>query len=94
MKVIYAEAAKQALIGWSDNPSDEEIEMAIDALPAAIDVEPVRHGRWAHGYYPTVWYDSGEPPEWICSLCHDRAYNTYDYCPNCGAKMDAKEENV
>lgn len=60
----------------------------IDKCPT-IDAEPVRHGHWVHKYYPTVWYDSGEPPEWICSLCDDRAYNTYDYCPNCGAKMDA-----
>lgn len=56
-----------------------------------IDAEPIRHGRWTHKYYPTVWYDSGEPPEWVCSLCDDRAYNTYDYCPNCGAKMDEEK---
>lgn len=55
-----------------------------------VDAEPVRHGKWAHKYYPTVWYGPGEPPEWICSECQDRAYNTYDYCPNCGAKMDLK----
>lgn len=53
-----------------------------------VEAEPIRHGRWAHGCYPTVWYGSGEPPEWICSLCHDYTYDTYDYCPNCGAKMD------
>ena len=53
-----------------------------------IDAEPVRHGRWLYNSYPTVWYGHGEPPEWVCSECEERAYNTYDYCPNCGAKMD------
>lgn len=57
-----------------------------------IEAEPVRHGKWAHKYYPTVWYGPGEPPEWICSECQDRAYNTHDYCPNCGAKMDLEEK--
>lgn len=56
-----------------------------------FEAEPVRHAKWVHKYYPTVWYGSGEPPEWVCSECEDRAYNTYDYCPNCGAKMDLEE---
>ena len=66
------------------------VAVAIENAPI-VDVEPVRHGRWAHGCYSTVWYGSGEPPEWICSLCHDRTYDTYDYCPNCGAKMDEEK---
>lgn len=49
---------------------------------------PVPHGRWKSGPYLTVWYGPGEPPEWECTQCRERAYNTYDYCPNCGAKMD------
>lgn len=55
-----------------------------------IDAEPVRNGRWLYNSYPTVWYGHGEPPEWVCSECEERAYNTYDYCPNCGAKMDGE----
>lgn len=55
-----------------------------------IDAEPVRHGRWLYNSYPTVWYGHGEPPEWVCSECEERAYNTYDYCPNCGANMDGE----
>ena len=56
-------------------------------------LEPVRHGRWLYTYYPTVWYGHGEPPEWVCSECEERAYNTYDYCPNCGAKMDGGKDD-
>lgn len=57
----------------------------------SVDAEPVRHAKWEYKCYPTIWYGPGEPPEWICSECQDRAYDTYDYCPNCGARMDAKE---
>ena len=56
-------------------------------------LEPVRHGRWLYNYYPTIWYGHGEPPEWVCSECEERAYNTYDYCPNCGAKMDGGKDD-
>lgn len=64
---------------------------AITEAPT-IEAEPVRHGKWTHEYYPTVWYGPGDPPEWVCSVCKDRAYNTYDYCPNCGAKMDVRSK--
>lgn len=71
--------------------SEHNVVQMLDKQPT-LDVEPVRHGRWEYKFYPTVWYGPGEPPEWICSVCQDRSYNTYDFCPNCGAKMDAKEE--
>ena len=65
------------------------VQAMVNAMPS-IDAEPVRHGRWLYNSYPTVWYGHGEPPEWVCSECEERAYNTYDYCPNCGAKMDGE----
>lgn len=57
-----------------------------------VDAEPVRHAKWEYKCYPTIWYGPGEPPEWVCSECQDRAYDTYDYCPNCGARMDGGDE--
>ena len=56
----------------------------IEILPAA-DVAPVRHGRWIeHEKYTFgVMYD--------CSICGNRILDTghsWNYCPNCGAKMD------
>ena len=51
----------------------------------AADVAPVVHGRWECGCQ--------------CSVCGDRhgPYNSrhrpyYNFCPNCGAKMDIDEE--
>lgn len=62
-----------------------EIAEEIDCAPAA-DVAPVVHGRWVNGCQ--------------CSVCGDRhgPYNSrhrpyYNYCPNCGAKMDDEEHD-
>ena len=56
----------------------------ITEIPAA-DVAPVRHGRWIEkGKYTFgIMYD--------CSLCENRILDnghSWNYCPNCGAKMD------
>lgn len=44
-----------------------------------VDAEPVKHGRWMYPFY--------------CSACGFEPYYssdlTYNYCPNCGAIMDA-----
>lgn len=61
----------------------------VDAIPAA-DVAPVRHGRWIEQekYTFGVMYD--------CSICGNRILDTghsWNYCPNCGARMDGGSEN-
>ena len=53
-------------------------------LPAA-DVAPVRHGHWIEQekYTFGTMYD--------CSICDNRILDnghSWNYCPNCGAKMD------
>lgn len=63
----------------------------LDEMPAA-DVAPVRHGEWAN-----------EETAVTCTAC-GRSYDTdfeikrnvilnFDYCPNCGAKMDGGDLN-
>lgn len=52
-----------------------------------IDVAPVRHGRWVSVPHKLAR---------VCSVCNrDEPYkfadtdaDVYNYCPNCGAKMD------
>lgn len=48
------------------------------------DVSPVRHGRW-------VCVDTDNEQFFICNRCKRREYWESNYCPNCGAKMDAEE---
>ena len=70
------------------NLSCEKFEAAILKIQAA-DVAPVRHGRWVEKekYTFGIMYD--------CSLCENRILDNghpWNYCPNCGAKMDEKED--
>ena len=61
----------------------------IDNAPT-VDAEPVRHGYWI-----AVDEYCGNAKEFKCSVCentveygHYTRTCDYDYCPNCGAKMD------
>ena len=57
-----------------------------------IDVAPMRHGRWVSVPHKLAR---------VCSVCNrDEPYkfadinaDVYDYCPNCGAKMDGGDGN-
>ena len=84
MRLIDADVLKDNI---SKKPSlnlfihAKNIEAAIDETPT-IDAEPVRHGRWKEPYPNDIW-DCYE-----CSCCGVKYDRTWNYCPNCGAKMD------
>ena len=69
---------------------DDHVELAKYLI--ANDVKPAVHGRWEK----QLGMDH-------CSVCHkvrpydvqadEAKYWPCDYCPNCGAKMDLKENN-
>lgn len=65
---------------------DGKCMRAQETICKAADVAPVRHGAW-------IEHESGEL---ICSCCgivqEDDPYRT-KYCPDCGAKMDGKENS-
>lgn len=65
----------------------------IDAIPT-VEV-PARHGKFIGTEYDG--YADGCPVycEWKCSECgcvFEDDEPTYNYCPNCGAKMESEEE--
>lgn len=66
-----------------------KLEDALNKIPAA-DVSPVRHGKWIE-YTKVIIpepYNKWEQA-WKCSECgFDDGFVAYNYCPNCGAKMD------
>lgn len=73
------------------NLSADKLESALRGVPS-VDVAPVVHGRWqgtANGYADgELVYDM-----WECSVCGFDADGAeekpcWDFCPNCGAKMD------
>ena len=62
--------------GWSD--ACDYIRSRLESLPAA-DVAPVRHGKWV--------YDT-QKKKAICYCCGSGYKIGYNYCPNCGRRMD------
>lgn len=60
----------------------EDFERAIKHMPDSIikDVELVKHGYWKR-----YGRNLGE-----CSNCGEIVNIRYNYCPNCGAKMDGE----
>lgn len=73
----------------------EYIRMLVYSVPSA-DAAPVRHGRWIEkrGVSGVL----GMLVSIRCSVCgcepvFDSSEHLYNYCPNCGAKMDEGETN-
>ena len=70
-------------------------ENALSSAPT-IDAVPVRHGVWKTHYVG----DAKTPWGSDCSVCGewliiDRVViiQKYNYCPNCGAKMDGERKD-
>lgn len=75
--------------------SDEDIK-ALDMAIEALKAEPAEHGRWT--VTETDDGEGGEAPHLICSECKSEpmAWSSkrfFNYCPNCGAKMDKGGED-
>ena len=90
--MIFLRQVKHVLLrskSWLDSthkPIQEAFDMAIEAL------EGQKAGKW-------IAYKGMQPPELngkhYCSNCYHAIHlalngNVYNYCPNCGAKMEMK----
>lgn len=55
-----------------------------------VEAEPVRHGKWLT--------PRGHENARCCSVCkciyHKDSVQFYEYCPNCGAKMERKNDGI
>lgn len=65
----------------------------LDNAPT-IDVEPVKHGHWVE---VQRIHETDHTAICECSLCGDTVWvydgqRAWNYCPNCGAKMDEVED--
>ena len=62
-----------------------DIGQVLNDLPSA-EVEPVKHGRWIGHHLSSMV---------TCSVCGVVGWNRYyNYCPNCGAQMEEKDETL
>lgn len=73
--------------------SPESVIKVIESIPA-VDAAPVVYGQpvWINPLNPgakiCMWKCSS-----LCSICGDYVAESWKYCPNCGAKMDAKRRD-
>ena len=89
---IEREAAIKELMNDAPEQVGYSREDAADCIRYmdAADVAPVRHGRWEEAsdgdgiVCPFCRTD-------FCTIIYDTEY--FNYCPNCGAKMDEKEND-
>ena len=100
MRLVDADALLEYLMinmGWHDedgiavDDSDEKRAIFKDLLDgvSTIDAVPVKHGRWLEKAVGNILQSAK------CSACrknhitlYEDYFTHYDYCPNCGAKMD------
>lgn len=82
--------------------TDEELKLLIDLnwdyntvyeraiYLAAVELQKCRDnvGTWINQRREVAY---GRITDHICSVCKERCWQPYDYCPNCGAKMVLKE---
>lgn len=79
-------------IKWERDVALAQLEEYGVSLGEKADVVEVRHGRWVSVQHKLAR---------VCSVCNrDEPYkfadvdaDVYNYCPNCGAKMDKEETN-
>ena len=57
--------------------------VSVVASAPTVDAEVVRHGRW---------HRDSSLTNYGCTSYGARSWDRWDYCPFCGAKMDAKED--
>lgn len=54
-----------------------------------VDAKPVR-GEWIRKNMQKSW---GKSTDLICSICGEKSWLGYNFCPNCGADMRKQVEN-
>ena len=86
--------------GCNDADMKARRDEALNAVACVVnaptaDVVEVRHGRWIPTYH-TYYNRDGAcqiADEFHCSECGIYSRDEFNYCPNCGAKMDERRND-
>lgn len=71
------------------DPYEEAVEEAIDIIRDAPTIDVVKHGRWIDETFKP-WGLVYHP--YKCDQCGDHSEADFNFCPNCGARMDAERK--
>lgn len=85
MRLIDADALKQTFCAECAHSQCENCTIDYHFEHLAPTVDPVKHGRWVNHIS-----ENGVTDSIFCSLCdyEKGRIEDFNYCPNCGAKMD------
>ena len=84
-RYIDADKADVNEISVYCNPDD--VQEWLNAQPTA-DVAEVKHGEWKHTDKARYWAGKDECSECTYHYYDRRDLSHFNYCPDCGAKMD------
>ena len=95
-RLIYADKLKAHYAWWKGGTREltmdeakSDFDCIIDLQPTA-EAEPIKHGRNLNADYPSLFECS------VCGYINDDTESgkpsTFNYCPNCGARMDGGEK--
>lgn len=87
IRYINADVARRII----DSPRSKEQMLLVLSQAEPADVAPVLHGEWVKDEEKSKRLIESI---YICSACHNfEAWGEtekYNYCPNCGARMDSQ----
>lgn len=100
-EALYQAITKLPNVGGCSSIDRESVEIAIMQAPEA-DVVEVKHGEWLQTKEPLGYKDvdciecSACRDSWVIDEDFDFEFHKqyWNYCPNCGARMDGKDINV
>lgn len=100
MRLIDADALKehfkQYAIHSGIQASLDRYALKVIEEEPTVDAVPVRHGKWIPRYIKIAGQNYKHGMQ--CSVCAEPALDAEgddyltDYCPNCGARMDAERK--
>lgn len=87
----YAELEKE----WAASQEKAKRER-LETMPQFEKPAEQKLGHWIEPDSETIgkYRDDGCVAYYTCSCCKEISKTDYDFCPNCGARMDATDTNV
>lgn len=96
MRLINADALEKTLRDWirdhwtdafTGDDAGSEFADIIDHAET-IKKSPIVHAHWIKSNYDNI-----DGTIYKCSNCNTEFFSAWNYCPNCGAKMDEEKNN-
>lgn len=88
MRLIDADSLKEQMLAETPEHEKSVVDIFLEAVAAMIDEQPIierKTGKWIRGKCDQC---GAHAPFWPMAS----TYYESDYCPNCGVKMEDKQD--